>query len=98
MHEESKIRIIILIIFILQIIINFNDYENSNEQIDNNSIILDESNSTVNLENHKKIKIGICINNLRNGGIERLTSLLLDNFAQINIFDIYLLKKRKLTL
>ena len=98
MHEESKIissflsvRIIILIIFILQIIINFNDYENSNEQIDNNSIILDESNSTVNLENHKKIKIGICINNLRNGGIERLTSLLLDNFAQINIFDIYLL-------
>ena len=56
-----------------------------------------------NLENfshksiQKKIKIGIATNSLKNGGVERLTSLILNHFNKVKIFKLFLFSlKRKI--
>ena len=42
-----------------------------------------------------KIRIGIYIYNLKNGGTQRITSLLLNYFYKFNLFDLYLFSQQK---
>ena len=90
---EKKILFIIIIIFIflinkkiskdyLELNINYNKIQkNLNLKFDN----------TI----KKKLRIGIYTYCLKNGGLQRLTSLMLKYFNKIKIFDIYLFTQKK---
>ena len=43
----------------------------------------------------KRIKIGIVVSSLKNGGTERQTSLILYYFSKIKIFDLFLFTKKR---
>ena len=49
----------------------------------------------INKNQNKKINFGIHISSLRNGGRERITSLLLNYLSNKNVFNLYLLTKSK---
>ncbi len=73
--------------------------------IDKNSLLNNEINNNTNLKFSNKIeynnffnikiKIGIYIVSLSNGGIERNTALLINYLSRIQIFEIYLFNNRK---
>ena len=56
----------------------------------NNKISFNNNYNYLNNKNIKKIKIAIYAYSIKNGGIERQTSLLLNNFNKIKIFKLYL--------
>ena len=95
----SNNKIIMKLIFISMIYIIKNIYKNINIinifQLNNNYLKI-QNNIKINFNNsiHNKIRIGIYAYTIKNGGRARLTSLLINYFYHIKIFNLFLLTKK----
>lgn len=87
-----KYKFFFLILFSLILFDKILYIEIRNNKIENNEII--EIINLLNIEDYnkikKKIKIAIYSHSLKNGGVEKITSLLINYLVNIKLFDIYI--------
>ena len=88
---------IITFLAIIQLLIIFNIYTKQNiSKINDNYLkIKNDFNILLPYKINRKINIGIYCFSIKNGGIERLTSLLINYLSKIKIFKLYLFTKIK---
>ena len=87
-------KIILIFIFTLLIFKKINIKKENIPKIKFNNLNM-ELNLTKNLSLKQKIRIGIYCNSIKNGGIERLTSLLITYLNKVKIFNIFLFSQIK---
>lgn len=95
MSELLKKYILFFYLFIITykfiLLLNFKKIE-----INKNYLIIQKNlNLSFNNNIKKKLRIGIYIYNLKNGGTQRITSLLLNYFNKVNIFDLFVFTQQK---
>ena len=90
------ILLTIIILMIIQIIIkpNINKQQNFS-QINENYIKANDINLLFPYLIKSKIKVGIYLVSIKNGGIERLTSLLINYLSKITFLELYLFTQIK---
>ena len=95
--RQEKIMLIIIILLIIQIIIKHKEFlKKENLELNNNYIkTKNDLNLSFNDKLNKKIRIGIYTTGLSGAGLQRSTSLIVNNFNQIKIFDIILFTVNK---
>jgi glycosyltransferase involved in cell wall biosynthesis len=95
--RQEKIMLIIIILLIIQIIIKHKEFlKKENLELNNNYIkTKNDLNLSFNDKLNKKIRIGIYTTGLSGAGLQRSTSLIINNFNQIKIFDIILFTVNK---
>lgn len=87
-------KLIIVLIIIISLLNNKNPYDYKLELNKNYIKIQLDLNLTFNNKLKDKIKLAIYYTSIKNGGIERLTSLLLNYLDKAKIFDTYLLTQK----
>ena len=96
--NKKNYLIKIIIFFFLFIAINFYIYQINSKKIElkkNYLITQKDLNLVFNNIIKNKIRIGIYIYNLKNGGTQRITSLLLNYFYKLKLFDLFLFTQKK---
>ena len=94
-NEITKIKYLCLFFFILYIKICCQRIHLANQKIIQNYIqVQNELNISFSKRKKGKINIGIYAYGLKNGGRARSTSLLINYFKNIKIFDLYLFSRR----
>ena len=96
-NEKKKINIkILILIIIIFLILKGKIYFKINKDLNKHYLkIQNEINLKFNHKIKNKIKIGIYTYSLKDGGLQRLTSLILKYFEKIKIYEIYLFTKVK---
>ena len=91
--KQEKIMFIIIFLLIIQTIIKHKEFlKKENLELNNNYIkTKNDLNLFFNDKLNKKIRIGIYTTGLSGAGLQRSTSLIVNNFNQIKIFDIFYL-------
>jgi len=93
LYKNNKIHL--FIIFLIIIIFEYNKIENDIE-INNNYLKLQlDLNLTFSNQLKNKINLAIYYNSIKNGGVERLTALLLNYFDNIKIFNLFLITQKQ---
>ena len=92
-YEKKKIHLFIC--FLIVIIFGCNKIENDIE-INNNYLKLQlDLNLTFSNQLKNKINLAIYYTSIKNGGVERLTALLLNYFDKIKIFNLFLITQKQ---
>ena len=95
--RQEKILFIIVILLIIQAIVKHKEsLKKENLELNNNYIkTKNDLNLSFNDKLNKKIRIGIYTTGLSGAGLQRSTSLMVNNLYQIKIFDIILFTVNK---
>ena len=95
--KQDKIMFIIIILLIIQTIIKHKEFlKKENLELNNNYIkTKNDLNLSFNDKLNKKIRIGIYTIGLSGAGLQRSTSLMVNNLYQIKLFDIILFTVNK---
>ena len=95
-YLKTIIKVMLFIFKIIIIVKYKNQLILKNNELNNNYFNI-QKNLNLSFNNMLKnnIKIGIYIYNLKNGGTQRITSILLNYFYKIKIFDLFVFTQKK---
>ena len=96
MNMKNIIKFVLVLLKIIIIVKYINQLYIKNTELNNYYFnIQKELNLSFNNILKNNIRIGIYIYNLKNGGTQRITSILLNNFYKVKIFDLFVFTQKK---